>query len=644
MSVTPYVVGQWVRGEKFYGRGALIEEILHGNRNCLWILGTRRIGKTSILKQLEHLTSSDPGLGYFSLFWDFQGAEEPEDLNESFAESLLDALDRLEAIGISLDGVQAHDVFESITCFRRELRSRNLTLLLLGDEVEELVNVNERAPRFLRRLRRALHSAEGIRTVLASKIKLWDLADEETSTSPFLHGFTPPLFVHGLTEEESRSLICQSKLPLDSRPRFEEATIDSILIHCNHHPYLLQLLGERVLEHGNLEAAIEEIATDQMVRHFFAVDFEMLAESERDIIRVIGERSEVSGQAIQETLAMDATALNGDLSRLEHLGFVHRGRGGGYALANYFFKRWFSELPSVHRVRGGPRDILDRTVQVPSIGDAIERQPIARIDDRYELLNRLGKGATGEVFRAQDRLLETVVAMKILKSDYCNDEEALMRLNREVILSRELSHPNILKTYHLGDDRGQRYVTMQYVDGPNLAEVIAKEAPFAPARAIALAGKIAVALAAAHKAKVLHRDIKPSNILIDEAEEPYVADFGLARLLDGPEVTRDGTFLGTPTYASPEQVKGGPIDLRSDLYALGVVLFEMVCGRRPFRADYSKDVLKMQLETEPPNPRELRPSISEALSDLILRLLAKDPDDRFQTADELHAALAALEG
>jgi hypothetical protein len=639
MPITPYVVGQWVRGDKFYGRRELLDEILNGNRNCLWLLGTRRVGKTSILKELEYRTSLTPDLGYFSLFWDFQGAEKPEDLNEGFAESLLDASDRLGDLGVPLEEVEGKDLFESIGHLRRELRTRNLRLLLLGDEVEELVHINQEAPRFLRRLRRALQSTENIRTVLASKIKLWELSEEKSSTSPFLHGFTPPLFVRGLSPEDSRDLIRQSKLPLESRPRYDDGVVEVIRSRCNHHPYLLQILCERYLELEDLDKAIEEIAADQMVRHFFAVDFEMLTASERNVIRAIGSGGGASSKPIRDKLAIDSSALSGDLARLEHLGFLRRSADGDYSLANFFFERWFQELPSVERAHhaGGEATVQEGT------GSSGGRDPASRLDGRYELLRVLGKGAAGEVYQARDTLLRTVIAVKLLKPEYCADPDAMVRLSREVTLSRDLAHPNILKIYHLGDDGGQKYVTMQYVAGANLATILSKESPLEIARALAIAGKLAAALEAAHEAHVLHRDVKPSNILVDASDEPRIADFGLARLVDGPELTRDGVFLGTPLYASPEQIRGEPLDARSDLYSLGIVLFEMLTGRRPFPADYAREVARLQVEETPPEPSSLRSEIPRELSDLVLRCLAKDPSQRVQSAGELRERIVALE-
>ncbi len=642
MPVTPYVVGQWVREEKFYGRSGLIEEILEGNRNCVWILGTRRIGKTSILKQLEHLTSSSPVPRYFPLFWDFQGSQEVADLHQSFRDSLLDGIDRLEALGIPLAEVESEDLFTSLTHLRRELRARDLSLLLLGDEVEELVNVHETAPRFLSRLGRALQSPENIRTVFASTIRLWNLATEEATTSSFLHGFTPPLLVRGLTDDEARCLVRQSQLPHGSRPTLDEQTVEVMRARCNNHPYLLQLLGERYAEFQDLDQAIEEIAADQMVSFFFSADLAMLTEAERRILHLVGEDTAATSKSIREKLALESASLQGALQRLDHLGFIQRSPGGGYSLVNYFFKRWFDELSKEPRRQQLLGTGQERTLRTPRAGEAAAGEPRRRIDNRYDLLVRLGLGSTGEVYKAQDTLLRTAVAIKLLKRELCVDEETVERLRREVVLARDLSHPNILKIYHLGEDQGQSYITMEYVDGPDLAKVISAEAPLSTVKAVGIAGKLASALAALHRCNVLHRDIKPSNVLIDEVGEPRIADFGLARLQWAPSITSSGTFLGTPAYASPEQVLGESLDPRSDLYALGIVIFQMVTGCLPFVAESFHELLFMRLRVQPAAPRDLVPAIPAALSDLILRCLAKDRAQRFQSAGELLAALEAL--
>ncbi len=635
MSTTPYVVGQWVRGEKFYGRDDLIDEVLRGNRNCLWILGTRRIGKTSLLKQVEYLASRSPELGYFTLFWDFQGAEDPQDLHEGFSESLWDATERLEEQGIDLDKVEADDLFRSMTRLRHELRPRKLKLLLLCDEVEELVNLNRKEPRFLRRLRRGMQSSEDIRTVMASKIKLWELADEKADTDPFLLGFTPPLYIHSLADEEARALIRQVHLPDGDRPRINDETMEVIRAHCNNHPYLIQLLCERFLDIDSLERAIEEIASDSMVSHFFAVDFEMLTEAERNIIRIIGDRRSSTSKSIQARLSMDPASLGGSLHSLEHLGYLRRDAEDRLVLANYFFKRWFNELPSGDRVHDGGGKSEPRTwmAEVPA-GE------LGVIGDRYELLELLGEGASGAVFKAFDKLLDSIIAVKILRPEYAADDRALGWLRREVTLSRDLAHPNIIKIYHLGDFEGKKYLTMRYMEGPTLADVISNDAPFPDTRTVAIAAKLADALEAAHDCRVVHRDIKPHNVLMGPDDEPFITDFGLARLWDDPSQT--AIFVGTPDYASPEQASTRPLDARSDLYALGVVIFEMATGRRPFVGKSSPEVLTMHQTAPPPAPLDLRPGIAPDLSRLILKCLEKDPARRFQSAKELRDALQGI--
>ena len=340
----PFVVGQWVRGDRFYGRAAQIEEILGGHRNCIWLLGTRRIGKTSLLKQIEHIAETSTDRRYFPIFWDFQGAETPEELHLNFADALLDADERLERIGISLEDVEAEDLFVSIEQLRRQLRARKLGLLLLCDEVEELIKLHQKNPSLLSKLRHLMQSREDIRTVLASTIRLWALAEQKDDTSPFLHGFTPPLYIERFTNAEARSLIEQSHLGPEERPIFADGVVESIREHCDNHPYLVQLVCKRYLESGGLDEAIEQVATDRMVSYFFSVDFEMLSKTGRDIIRTIARQSAASGDSIQKTFPLGADALEGTLRRLENLGVIHRDSERRFVLANYFFRRWLQQM------------------------------------------------------------------------------------------------------------------------------------------------------------------------------------------------------------------------------------------------------------------------------------------------------------
>jgi len=645
VSVAPFVVGQWVRGEKFYGRAALIDEILHGPRNWLWLLGTRRIGKTSLLKQIEHLTTGSAETEFFPVFWDFQGAEDPQELHMGFGDALLDAEERLEELEIATDDVQADDLFASLGRLRRKLRAKGRKLLLLCDEVEELIKLNQRDPSLLRKLRRALQSQEDVRSVLASTIRLWALADERGDTSPFLHGFSPPLYIHNLTDDDARALIRQAHLASESRPPFAEQTVETIRTRCDNHPYLIQLLCKRCLELGDLDEATEQVASDPMVAYFFSVDFEMLDETEHQVIRIIAEQDVSTSNSIRQALSVDSAPLGAGLHRLEHLGYIRKDADRRFVLANYFFRRWLGELPgdpsSPAPAPGESRTVDIRMREMTSTVTSCDVVP-AEFAGRYQLLQRIGRGATGVVYKAYDTMLRSHLAIKVLKDEYASNEEALERLRREILLSRDLAHPNVVRIYHLGDEAGTKYITMQWVDGPTLAKVIEREGPLDPARAVTIAVKLVSAVAAAHARQVLHRDIKPHNVLVDERGEPHVTDFGLARLMGDPGMTQGHMFVGTPNYASPEQASLAGVDERSDIYALGVVLFEMVTGRRPFVADSTREVLQMHQTSPPPVPRELRPSVPLPLSRLILKCLKKRPVDRFQTAEELLRALEAL--
>jgi DNA-binding winged helix-turn-helix (wHTH) protein len=336
----PYVVGQWVRGDRFYGRNAQIAEILRGERDLVWLLGTRRVGKTSLLKQIELVSGLDSESRYFAMYWDFQGVDSAAELHLNFTDALLDAEDRLQRIGIDVDEITADDLFVALERLRRRLRSQGMRLLLLCDEVEELLGLQRADPSLLRKLRHALQSRDGIRTVLASTIRLWALAGQADDTSPFLHGFTPPIYIDRLSDDEARSLVSQSHLPPDERPDIDDETMSGIIEHCDNHPYLMQLVCKRYVETGQLEEAIAQVATDRMVSYFFSVDFDMLNTTEQRIVRRIAETSAMARDAIRERISVRADELDGYLRQLINLGFIRHEGDDEFALANYFFQRW----------------------------------------------------------------------------------------------------------------------------------------------------------------------------------------------------------------------------------------------------------------------------------------------------------------
>jgi DNA-binding winged helix-turn-helix (wHTH) protein len=315
-----FAFGQWVRGERFHGRTAEIAEILDGPRNGIWVLGSRAIGKTSLLKQLEYLTANDREARYFPLFWDLQGSVEPDDLNGDFLAALADAENRLATLGLRLEEFRAEDFFDSLGRLRRALRAQGRTLLLLWDEVEELIHLHARSPALLRKLRRALQSQEGIRTVIASGPRLWKLAEQRDDTSPFLHGFAPPLYLGPLDDEAARGLVrrCES----------DAVTVDEILRRCGNHPSLLQLFCARAVELRDLERATESVAADPTLHFFFAVDFDLLLPMEQEVVMTLA-RGESRGPE------NDAALLH-----LERLGWVRRTAGTAREIASPILRRW----------------------------------------------------------------------------------------------------------------------------------------------------------------------------------------------------------------------------------------------------------------------------------------------------------------
>ena len=341
----PYVIGQWVRGERFYGRTAALHEVLAGNRNWLWLLGTRRVGKTSILKQLELIASTSPDSGFVPVFWDLQGADRPEEFHLDFADALLDAEEYLERAGIPLAEIQSEDCFDSLARLRRALRAKNLRLLLLCDEVEELINLNRQDPSLLRKLRRALQSREGIRSVLASSSRLWSLADAGEDTSPFLDGFTPPLTIGPLSAADTRALILQSQLPASARPSISDDDVDRIQELCGGHPYLIQMLCRQLLDRGDLDDAVDHVLDDRAVSFFFAVDFELISDAERDVLIRLADRTAEPSKSVGGDPQDLPIEIRTSRANLLDLGLVRRDSTGRYFVGNEFLQRWLADRP-----------------------------------------------------------------------------------------------------------------------------------------------------------------------------------------------------------------------------------------------------------------------------------------------------------
>ncbi|MGH3146180.1 MAG: Stk1 family PASTA domain-containing Ser/Thr kinase [Rubrobacter sp.] len=258
------------------------------------------------------------------------------------------------------------------------------------------------------------------------------------------------------------------------------------------------------------------------------------------------------------------------------------------------------------------------------------------LDNRYDLVRTLGGGGMGEVYLARDQVLDRDVALKVLRRQYAGDDEFAERFKREAMHAASLSHPNIVQVYDRGQtEDGAAYIAMEYVPGGTLKEKITREGPLESAVAASIGSQVAEALGAAHARGVVHRDIKPQNVLLTGKGEAKVADFGIARAASAVTISQTGSVMGTAGYMSPEQALGKPATPRSDLYSLGVVLYEAITGELPYTAD-NPIAVSMKHVNEPLRPpREVDPQIPEGMNALVVKLLAKDPEGRYASADEL---------
>src|SRR6202451_4029067 len=271
-------------------------------------------------------------------------------------------------------------------------------------------------------------------------------------------------------------------------------------------------------------------------------------------------------------------------------------------------------------------------------------QPGMVLAQRYEIVEILGQGGMGAVYKATDRELNRTVAVKVIRPDLARDQAIVDRFKQELLLAHQVTHRNVIRIYDLSESDGMKFITMEYVEGENLLTLIHQKKKFSPEEAVEIMQQVCRALEAAHSVGVIHRDLKPQNVMRDNTGRILVMDFGLARTLEGDGMTQSGALVGTMEYMSPEQALGKPLDQRSDIFSLGLILYELLTGQTPFRAESAvASLIKRNQERAIP-VSDHDGTIPRALSNIVSKCLERDPAVRYQTATEFLQDLEVWQG
>ncbi|NUO80753.1 protein kinase [candidate division KSB1 bacterium] len=591
----PFVVGQWVRGEKFFGRAEIIAELLFGPRQAVWVAALRRMGKTSLLREVERRVLQNAESNFLALYWDLEGAIDDITLRESLLAAVEESASGLR-VETSWENLSTPEVLRKI---QQKAKSRQRAVLLLCDEAEALLTVAQNDSHLLARLRRALQS-ENVRCVLTATRRLTVLETfDEAGTSPFLQGFVPPLYLPPLRETEIQPLLAQAGFSLETRKELFQRS--------GGHPFLLQLLAKRTLEYGDLAGAYQHLQHDETLHNFFTVDFNTLQPTEKSLLQQCAQGDGLSLRGTSNTEARVA------LQTLLALGLLAE-QNDHLRVRLPLFQDWLQ--------RQSPPQAAQKT-----IFHSEELKPGERVGP-YEILHEIARGGMGIVYCARDVHLQRLAAVKVLHAELLGDEQHRARFLSEARAAAQFQHPHVATIYAIEFKGETPCLCMEHVEGQRL-EQWAKQAHLTFAQKLTLAQQIASALAAAHAAGLIHRDLKPSNIMVRKDGMAKLLDFGIARRLTAAtRLTRTGQMLGTLAYMSPEQASNLEADARSDVFSFGVVLYELFTGKPAFTAENELALAYSIINENPPPPDAENPALPHALAELLMSMLAKPPQKR----------------
>lgn len=634
---------------QFYGRrkeaARIFSRIGASRPQSVAIVGGRKIGKSSLLNYIyapEVRSRMLDGNEYLFVFMDLQ-QKRFQSMEGFFADLILGVGDALAEAGAEPIEVKGSD-FDGVRRLFTQLHRRKHKLICLLDEFDVITSNRAFNLDFFAFLRSAANNYD-VAYITSSASDLQELCHtDQIADSPFFNIFTN-IYLRPFSPEEARELIAepsrQAGLPLEDYRQ-------QILELAGYFPFFLQIacanFFDHLLEYNTVSdiKKIEEGFLDEARVHFRYI-WEHLHEEEREVID-----SFLSGLGIPKSK--------------EHI--FEELRRSGYFVDDRLFSRLFGSVvtdpryPAMRQHESEeyipPTDpVLNReeTKRSRFLRDKDDSEPGAapRQLDRFQIIDRLGQGGMGEVFLARDSELRRQVAIKLLRRRYASDETIRRRFLREAQTASMLSHPNIATIYEIGESAGVPYIVMEFVRGATLTERLCQR-PFTLAEVVDVGLQVSSALAEAHNAGIIHRDIKSSNVLIDERGRVKVLDFGLAKpsLFDRDDeersfdITEPGILLGTVNYMSPEQAQGQDLDARSDIFSLGVVLYEIATGRLPFDGETYFQIIEAVTKLQPTPIGTLRPDAPGRLIEIINKMLEKDPQNRFQTAGSLHASLESL--